>query len=634
MKSISLFSIILIFLISACSQDNSKDQAAGEQLEGELSTVVEQRNLTEDDLLAAVKTYAPSGSRDEYIAFFGTGVSGRLAVVAMPSMKILKYVAVFSAEAWQGFAYDDQSKKLLQQSSRDEIDYTFGDMGTPALSLTNGAQDGKALFVVDGSNSRLGLVDLKEYETKQVISNPIFKNSNTDISVSTNTDYIAQTTSRPETLQGRDSELVSGATLWHIGKTKGDDHGGYFFDQRTSFSVLLPGTSVSAPVIGRGQGRDTVLSISQSQKPFLNIINMKKAKELLSTKAKNINDHLVFDEKTADSSGILKRRELPEGSSKVVISGDGKYVAITNKLNSQLGLIKFDDLLAGKRPNLVNVGGASVDAEFTDKNLYVTVNKPNQVVKISLSDKKLSTTHELDFPVGDILIPESGTKSAVDRYAVVTNHSPYGRFTRIGPQVGLSAHLLDLRDDEITSLYDASIPQSTRLAAVAMSTEVNKPVYRYKIGTDPRTGKISDFKTFSGKERVVKNGKRVHVFATVIRSHITPDTITVDEGDMVTIHVTSNEQSKDNTHGFTIDSYNIHASYEPGKTASVTFLADRPGVFPFYCTEFCSALHLEMQGYLLVRPVDLEERNSEKLTKMRNNSEMVNFFNNINGAQL
>ena len=35
---------------------------------------------------------------------------------------------------------------------------------------------------------------------------------------------------------------------------------------------------------------------------------------------------------------------------------------------------------------------------------------------------------------------------------------------------------------------------------------------------------------------------------------------------------------------------------------TVKFKADKEGVYPYYCTEFCSALHLEMQGYLLVKP--------------------------------
>ena len=46
----------------------------------------------------------------------------------------------------------------------------------------------------------------------------------------------------------------------------------------------------------------------------------------------------------------------------------------------------------------------------------------------------------------------------------------------------------------------------------------------------------------------------------------------------------------------------MHASVEPGKTVTVKFKADKEGVYPYYCTEFCSALHLEMQGYLLVKP--------------------------------
>jgi len=76
----------------------------------------------------------------------------------------------------------------------------------------------------------------------------------------------------------------------------------------------------------------------------------------------------------------------------------------------------------------------------------------------------------------------------------------------------------------------------------------------------------------------------------------------VKEGDVVHLHITNLEQAKDATHGFGISSYNVSLSIEPGKHGDVTFTATRPGVFPFYCLEFCSALHLEMAGYLMVEP--------------------------------
>jgi len=88
----------------------------------------------------------------------------------------------------------------------------------------------------------------------------------------------------------------------------------------------------------------------------------------------------------------------------------------------------------------------------------------------------------------------------------------------------------------------------------------------------------------------------------VIRSHITPDIIEVEEGDTVSLHFTNLERAEDETHGFAIYDQNVQLSLEPGKTVSATFKADKAGVFPYYCTEFCSALHLEMQGYLLVKP--------------------------------
>jgi nitrous-oxide reductase len=81
-----------------------------------------------------------------------------------------------------------------------------------------------------------------------------------------------------------------------------------------------------------------------------------------------------------------------------------------------------------------------------------------------------------------------------------------------------------------------------------------------------------------------------------------PDTIRVKEGETVHIHITNLEQAYDATHGFAIEAYNINLSLEPGEAEDVTFVADRAGTFPLYCTEFCSALHLEMAGYLVVEP--------------------------------
>jgi len=86
------------------------------------------------------------------------------------------------------------------------------------------------------------------------------------------------------------------------------------------------------------------------------------------------------------------------------------------------------------------------------------------------------------------------------------------------------------------------------------------------------------------------------------RSHFTPDIIRVKRGDHVKLHITNVEQTRDATHGFAVAQYNIQASLEPGETANFDFVADKPGSWNFYCTEFCSALHLEMAGWLLVEP--------------------------------
>jgi len=106
----------------------------------------------------------------------------------------------------------------------------------------------------------------------------------------------------------------------------------------------------------------------------------------------------------------------------------------------------------------------------------------------------------------------------------------------------------------------------------------------------------------AGGEKVVRNGNRVEVFQTVIRSHYNPEHVDVRRGDHVVWHLTNLERTQDATHGFAIPGYNINLSLEPGEAQTIEFVADRAGTYPFYCTEFCSALHLEMTGFFLVKP--------------------------------
>ena len=121
-----------------------------------------------------------------------------------------------------------------------------------------------------------------------------------------------------------------------------------------------------------------------------------------------------------------------------------------------------------------------------------------------------------------------------------------------------------------------------------------------EVGWDTLKQQKSDRMTLEGK--VVRNGNNVEVYMPLIRSHFDPEHIEVEEGQHVTLYLTNLERTVDATHGFSICGFNISASIEPGETVTIEFDANKPGVYPYYCLEFCSALHLEMIGYLTVKP--------------------------------
>jgi nitrous-oxide reductase len=76
--------------------------------------------------------------------------------------------------------------------------------------------------------------------------------------------------------------------------------------------------------------------------------------------------------------------------------------------------------------------------------------------------------------------------------------------------------------------------------------------------------------------------------------------VKVKKGNKVTFYVTNHDEITDLSHGFNISNYNVNFVVSPYQTKSVTFTADKPGVYWCYCTNFCHALHLEMRMRLIV----------------------------------
>jgi heme/copper-type cytochrome/quinol oxidase subunit 2 len=75
-----------------------------------------------------------------------------------------------------------------------------------------------------------------------------------------------------------------------------------------------------------------------------------------------------------------------------------------------------------------------------------------------------------------------------------------------------------------------------------------------------------------------------------------PPELKVNKGDTVIIQLLST----DVVHGLYVDGYGISVEADPGQTATITFVADKPGSFRFRCNITCGAMHPFMIGKFTV----------------------------------
>ncbi len=642
----------LLLLLASCQNGEAPPPAATSSGGGgDLAAVMAERGLTEDDVLAAAKTYAPSGKLDDYVIFASGGHGGNIIVIGVPSMRILKYISVFGPEPWQGYGYGGLSDDVLYtQGAQGGKEISWGDVHHPNLSETAGDYDGNFLFVNDKANARVAVVDLKDMMTKQIVANPLVMSDHGGAFVTPNTDYVVETSqyaaplgNEYATIDKYQTDYRGAAVFWKFDKTKGR------IDEAASWAVELPPYAQDLADAGKlgsdgfvyinswdtemsagseGKGKPFMESgASQNDMDYLHIIDWKKGEALVAAgKTKVIKGMRVIPLDVAAAEHVLTFVGEPKSPHGCDVTPDGSAVVVGGKLDTHTTLYdtaKMKDLIAkgqftGKDPYGVDIldfqsairgqkeiGLGPLHTVYDDKGYaYTSVFLDSTVVKWNY--KNLDEPTEslgVQYNIGHITAAEGDTVSPDGHYVVAMNKMSQDRFTNMGPLLPQNFQLIDTSGPTMKVIADMPIGLGEPHYAQMIKADKLHTITAYTPpGINPYTDQKSEFAVASGEERIVRNGKKVDVYMSVIRSHFTPDNIEVNQGDEVTIHLTSLEQALDQTHGFAVDMYNINVSMEPGKYEEITFKADRAGVFPFYCTEFCSALHLEMMGYLLVKP--------------------------------
>ena len=628
---------------------------------GTLEKVMKDRGLTENDVIRAAKTYLPTGGRDEFVVFSSGGQSGQMMVYGVPSMKILKYIAVFTPEPWQGYGFDEDSKKVLRQGNIRGREINWGDTHHPGLSETDGKYDGKWLVINDKANPRIAVIDLEDFETKQIVVNPVFKSDHGGAFFTQNSDYIIEACqyaapfdNNYHPIEEYKETYRGGVTIWKfdpkIGRIKPkesftlelppymqdlSDAGkgvsdGWGFTNSFNTEMYTGGIEVGMPPFEAG--------CSRNDTDFLHVYNWKKLAELAKDEknVKVVNGMKIIPMSVAVANNALFLIPEPKSPHGVDVSPDGEYITVCGKLDTHASVYKWskikklidDKKYAGKDPygipildmksalhGQVELGLGPLHNQYSnvDGEIYTSLYVDSQIVKWNYKTLKVLDKENVHYNVGHLCGMEGKSADPQGKYIISLNKLAIDRFQNVGPLHPQNHQLIDISGKKMDLLYDMPVPLGEPHQAVAIRASKLHPKVRYQMGTNTKTGKPHIGKTLAGQERVERDGNKVKVYATMVRSHINPERITVNKGDIVTMYITNLERAEDETHGFTVDNFDIHASLEPGETTELKFKADIEGVFPYYCTEFCSALHLEMMGYLMVKDPDKKYVSAQKL---------------------
>jgi nitrous-oxide reductase len=576
---LSLLGTAAFFALTGCNSD----------------TTAKQQKAEAQNASAAQQVYVPPGKLDEYYAILSGGQSGSAFVFGIPSCRFIKEIAIFEPRAGIGYANNPGSESYKRLVASGPL---WGDTHHPVLSQTDGRYDGRWLWINDKANDRVAKVDLRTFEVAEIKLVPNIQGAHGLAAYLPSCKYVFLNGELETDAAGNstDAEKYRSVIAFLDAQTL-----------ETKFQVSFVG---NADIASSGKdGRYVFVTMYNTENAMssegmierdrdaVGAIDVPLAEKALAEgKFTRINGVPVIEHEKVP--GVLTFIPVPKNPHGCNVTPDGKYVLASGKLSPTVTIIDAHTLKVIAEPE---VGLGPLHTTFDGRgNAYTSLFVDSQIVKWNIDAAvKGATDYIIDrvdvhYNVGHTKAAGGDTSYPSGDWLISLNKLSKGLFLPVGPGMPESQELVDISGDKMRVVAAfPSLPEPHD--AVMIHRKVLEDVVVQTYEQQPAAVKL-------GEEKIVRNGDRVDVYMTCIRSKFVPEQIEVHEGDEIKLHLTNVETVRDMTHGIAFSRLGINLAVDPGQTSETIFTAGKPGTYWYYCTWFCSALHLEMRGRLLVKP--------------------------------
>ena len=572
------------------------------------------------------------GELDTYYGLWSGGHTGDMRVLGLPSGREITRIPVFVPDALVGWGITNESKAIMGTKADGSLKYTVADTHHVHASYKDGNYDGRYAWINDKINSRIARVRLDYFVCDKITELPnvqgfhgIFpdKRDPVDPKINYTTRVfcgaefsipLPNTGSEDSTKYRSMFTCVDAETMevrWQVLIDGNCDL------TATSYDGKLAATNQYN--VEMGAKYEDMMSAERDACLFFNIARIEEAVKAGKFKTVGTSKVPVVDgtrEANKDPKTALTAYvSVPKNPHGVNASPDQKYFICAGKLSPTGTVIElakvleyFDGKLAKADDTIVaevELGLGPLHTAFDGRgNAYTTLFLDSQVVKWNVEKaiafhkgdknaKYVVDRIDVQYQPGHLNASQSETKAADGKYLAVGCKFAKDRFLPAGPLHPENEQLIDISGDKMVLLADHPVRGEPH-DFIIFKRELVKPKQVYTLDDSPIA--VKDAK----ESGVVRNGRKVTVKLTSLAPAFSLREFKVKKGDEVTLILTNLDKVEDLTHGFAIPHYNVNFIVNPQETKSVTFVADKPGVFWAYCTHFCHALHLEMRSRMIV----------------------------------